>query len=465
MSINAPRAPDRLNGPQVSGPRSACRICVFAKTARAGEAKTRLIPAVGPDAAALLARAFFRDTWSALRGISWASLVVAATERDHRFDTAGAEVCLQGEGDLGERMERVLREALREADSALAVGTDSPGIPVRVFEQARSALADHDAVIGPSDDGGFYLLGLKRCPDGLLRGLPWSRSDTCEHTIARLKSRGFRVGVLERWFDVDLPADLERLSKLLASGAVSAPETAAALRTIGWRSPHRISIVIPTLNEAARIGRTLEELSSMTGIHEVIVADGGSGDRTAEIAQSFAGVRVIRANRGRAAQMNAGAAVAAGEIILFLHADVSLPRDAASLIERALDRPGTIAGAFKTWTVSDSGRTWLAPLLHLADLRSRYTSLPYGDQAIFVTADAFKRVGGIPDQPLLEDLEFSRRLRRLGRLETVPASVIVSGRRFLARPVYYALLINLIPLLYRLGVPVHTLKRLYGNPR
>ena len=124
-----------------------------------------------------------------------------------------------------------------------------------------------------------------------------------------------------------------------------------------------------------------------------------------------------------------------------------------------------VAGAFRTWTVADAGRSWAAPLLHLADLRSRYTRLPYGDQALFVRRDAFDRVGGFPDQPLMEDFELSRRLRRVGRIATAPAAVRVSGRRFLSRPIRSAVLMRLFPLLYRLGVPPRVLGRLYGDPR
>ena len=124
-----------------------------------------------------------------------------------------------------------------------------------------------------------------------------------------------------------------------------------------------------------------------------------------------------------------------------------------------------VGGAFRTWTVTEGRRRWFGPLLHLADLRSRYSGLPYGDQALFVRADVFRQLGGFPDQPLMEDLEFSRRLRDAGQIRTVPASVRVSGRRFLARPVYYTLLVNVFPILYRLGMPPRVLASLYGNPR
>jgi hypothetical protein len=106
-----------------------------------------------------------------------------------------------------------------------------------------------------------------------------------------------------------------------------------------------------------------------------------------------------------------------------------------------------------------------SPLLHLADLRSRYTGLPYGDQAAFVRRDVFQAIGGFADLELMEDLDLCRRLRRRGRIVTVPSSVTVSGRRFLARPVFYTFVVNVFPLLYRLGVPDETLSALYGHVR
>jgi rSAM/selenodomain-associated transferase 2 len=226
-----------------------------------------------------------------------------------------------------------------------------------------------------------------------------------------------------------------------------------------------ISVIIPVLNEERRIRQRLEELAAMDGIDEIRVVDGGSTDATVEEARAFPNVTVLSAPRGRASQMNAGAEGARGSVLLFLHADVALPPDAPRHIAAALEDPHMVAGAFKTWTVDDVGRSRLGPLLHLADLRSRYTRHPYGDQALFVRAEAFRAVGGFPAQPLMEDLELSQRLWRLGRIRTVDARVTVSGRRFLARPVFYFLAVNGFPLLYRLGVSPHTLLRIYQHVR
>ncbi len=458
-----------------SGPSKKALICVFAKPPVPGKVKTRLGAEIGDAYAAALARAFLKDTWALVSSLKWARAILATTE-----DTANAfglsgevNLWLQGDGDLGRRLEHIIQRGLAEADCVIAVGADSPGLPERLLVEAHERLAKTDAVLGPSDDGGFYLIALKRCPSGLFSDLPWSTSTTFAATRERLKERGMSVCVLDAWFDVDRTEDLERLRSMIGRGELQANETARVLTSFPQgvapcapTSPvPRVSVIVPVLNEEAQMGGLLDALDSVPGIHEVIVVDGASTDCTAELVRGRGGTKLLSTGRGRARQMNAGAEIATGDVLVFLHADVRLPPDAARWIATALADPGVVAGAFRTWTVAEERRLWLGPLLHLADLRSRYTSLPYGDQALFVRAAVFKQLGGFPDQPLMEDLELSLRLRRVGRIRTVPASVRVSGRRFLARPVYYTFLVNVFPLLYRLGMPPRVLANLYGNPR
>jgi rSAM/selenodomain-associated transferase 2 len=226
----------------------------------------------------------------------------------------------------------------------------------------------------------------------------------------------------------------------------------------------RLSVIIPTLDEAGVIEAQVRHTTRLEGIEEIVVVDGGSTDGTPRRIPSLPRVRTLSAPRGRASQMNHGARAATGDVLLFLHADVRLPEGAARLVAQALARPSVVGGAFLTWTVAER-RTWLGPLVHLADLRSRYTRLPYGDQALFVRRSAFEAVGGFPQQPLMEDLEFSMRLRRVGELARVPARVTVSGRRFVARPFFYSAVMNVFPALYRLGVSPAALARLYGHVR
>ena len=210
-------------------------VAVFAKPPRPGEVKTRLVPDLGESGAAALARAFFLDTWASVSALNWADAILATTdvEADEWQLSGETQVWAQGDGDLGQRMERVLSRALDHYPFAIAVGTDAPGLPATLLGAARHALASTDAVLGPSDDGGFYLIGLRRCPADLLAGLPWSVDQTFERTITRLRAYGLRTAVLPRWFDVDRPSDLDRLRSMLAAGRVEAPETARVLAARG----------------------------------------------------------------------------------------------------------------------------------------------------------------------------------------------------------------------------------------
>ena len=173
-------------------------VCVFMKPPIAGTVKTRLIPLVGAESAAALAEAFFRDTWNGVCSLSWATPIVASTGplNPALLPNPAPGVWLQGEGDLGARMERILRRALAQMPFAIAVGADSPGMPTRLLNQAHEALRSADAVLGPSDDGGFYLLGLRECPRGLLEGIPWSQTTTFARTLERFNEQGLKTTVL-----------------------------------------------------------------------------------------------------------------------------------------------------------------------------------------------------------------------------------------------------------------------------
>lgn len=207
------------------------KICVFAKPPRAGLVKTRLAAELGETRAAELAAAFLRDTWSFVTGVPWAEAVLATSEPHARewVFLPNERVEPQGDGTLGERIERVLRRALAAAPFAIALGADTPGLPPSFLALARARLEVSRAVIGPCDDGGFYLLGLCGCPEGLLEGVPWSSAETYAATLERLRAFGLEPALLPTWFDVDTPADLERLRELLASGRANAPHTARVL--------------------------------------------------------------------------------------------------------------------------------------------------------------------------------------------------------------------------------------------
>ena len=224
----------------------------------------------------------------------------------------------------------------------------------------------------------------------------------------------------------------------------------------------KISIIIPVLNEANTINGVLARILGASNV-EVIVVDGGSQDETVALAQSV-GVKVIAATGGRASQMNAGAAVATGSILLFLHADTHLPPAFDTLVRQVLQNTGAIAGAFE---LRIDAELWGIRLIEkMVNLRSRFLSLPYGDQAIFLKASIFKEIGGFPNLPIMEDFELMRRLKRYGKIAIAPAPVVTSGRRWQKLGVVRTTLINqLIIIGYFLGVPPARLARWYRQRR
>jgi rSAM/selenodomain-associated transferase 2 len=190
----------------------------------------------------------------------------------------------------------------------------------------------------------------------------------------------------------------------------------------------RLSIVIPVLDEARHLEILLPELAQTCAAAEVVVADGGSTDGSVEIAARGPGTRVVASERGRARQMNAAAAVATGEVLLFLHADTRLPPGGAEAVRQAVADPSVAYGRFDVRF--DSPQPAFRLIAALMNVRSRLTGICTGDQAIFVRRAAFERLGGYAEIALMEDVELTRRLRRVGRLAALGLRVTTSARRW-----------------------------------
>jgi rSAM/selenodomain-associated transferase 2 len=221
----------------------------------------------------------------------------------------------------------------------------------------------------------------------------------------------------------------------------------------------RLTIVLPVLNEAAIIVGALTALAPLRRRGaEVIVVDGGSHDGTPALAAPLAD-RVVAAPRGRGAPLNAGAALASGDALLFLHADTALPDDADRLIAAALMRR-----AWGRFDLRIAGRhPLLAVVARMINWRTRLTGIASGDQAIFVRREAFNAIGGCPDLPLMEDIAISRRLKRLCRPFCIATPVVTSGRRWEQHGVIRTILLMWrLRLAFYLGVAPARLARRYG---
>lgn len=426
------------------------RLAVFTRYPEPGKAKTRLAPALGARGAAELQRRMTASVLATARAFAeggGALLEVryeGGSEAEMRAAFGGGcRFVPQSGGDLGQRMGRAFAAAFANgAGAAVLIGSDCPSITAETLAEAFRLLdAPHDLVLGPAADGGYYLIGLRRPVPALFPAdMPWGEASVRCRTLQIAKDLGLSVALLQELSDVDRPEDLAALA---GSGLLTG-------------LPAEIAVIIPALNEERRVAAAVESARQAPAA-EVIVVDGGSADRTAEAAQQ-AGARVVASGRGRARQMNAGASIATGGTLLFLHADSRLPRNYHLHVRAALAEPGVSGGAFELKL--DGAGPGLRLVERMANLRSRRLGMPYGDQAIFLRAEAFRELGGFRDLPIMEDVEFVRRLNRRGRLHLVPAPVATSARRWNRRGFAKTTLVNIAATVaYLLGVPPERLAR------
>ncbi|MEX2673381.1 MAG: TIGR04283 family arsenosugar biosynthesis glycosyltransferase [Phycisphaeraceae bacterium] len=390
-------------------------LVVFARLPKHGRTKTRLIPGIGPEGAAAVHQAMTAHTLKQADGLASKRVTLHPTVRitggtaDEMAARFGPRRYVdQGEGDLGDRMQRAVCEAFAEgAQRVVLIGTDCPELTPGLLGEAFEVLRDKDVVIGPAHDGGYYLIGLSRPAPALFEGITWGTESVMEQTLAIATEQGLSVGQLRWGGDVDRPEDLPLWNRV------------AAGPTLG--------VVVPTLNEEATLSQTLAHLQAPADPRvKIVVADGGSVDKTAQIAK-YHGVTFISGPPGRARQMNAGAAAVTSDVILFCHADTLLPPEYAQQIRRALEDPEVVGGAFAL-QIDAPGKLyrWIERAVRY---RCERLKLPYGDQAIFVRRDVFNQLGGFDDAlTVMEDYDLVRRLRRRGYLASLTAPVRTSAR-------------------------------------
>ena len=223
-----------------------------------------------------------------------------------------------------------------------------------------------------------------------------------------------------------------------------------------------ISVVIPTWNEAAALPETVSRIRKIPEIVEIIVADGGSGDHTAQIAQQL-GCRVVNSPPGRGTQMRHGARLASGDVVLLLHADTWLPTDAGKAIMNCLENKSVVAGGF--WKVFQNPHWLMRGSRIKCAIRLYLFGRIMGDQAMFVRREIMEKIGGVPDVPLMEEFELCRLLRQHGKLALADATVETSGRRFRERGVVRTYLrMGRVTLQYYLGSSLRSLKDIYEKP-
>ena len=424
------------------------RIIIFGRYPRPGKVKTRLIPALGPAGAADLQRRLTEKTLETVieaasdRGIDVEFRFEGGREDEmHRWLGTKVVFTEQGGGGLSERMHSAFIEAFGEGcRRVVLIGTDIPGLRPNHVSEAFAALKDRDLVIGPSTDGGYWLIGLKKALY-LFQGVAWGTGKVLKQTLTLANGMGLNYHLLGSLRDLDTVEDLREFG----------PDTAKP-------GPY-MSVIIPTLNEANCIEDTIKR--ALAEDVEIIVVDGGSRDETIRKAADL-GVRAETSLPGRAKQQNHGAVVAQGGVILFLHADTWLPKGYVGYVFETLLDPKTAFGAFRFKTDANH---WMMKVVDLiTNFRARTLKIPYGDQALFMRKALFESVGGFPDVPVSEDLLLVRRLAKEGSVRIVPAPVITSARRWQTLGVIRTSLINVvIATAVTLGVSPKRFVSLYRN--
>ena len=440
----------------MSGTKPLERLVLFSRYPEPGKTKTRLIPALGPKGASDLQKHMTEHV------LSRACDLVESRPVDMEVRYDGGKQGLmekwlgksisyrsQGSGDLGTRMERAFSEAFQQGlNRVVIIGSDCPGITEVTLGTAFDLLNEFDLVLGPAKDGGYYLIGLRQEKPELFKNIPWGTAEVRARTLEIANQLGLRWIEVEPLSDVDQVEDIE----VWESEATSREDP-----------PHpAISIIIPTLNEAENLPATLASIKSSVDL-EIIVVDGGSDDETLELANSF-GVRLLTTTANRARQINAGGLAARSKVLLFLHGDTCLPPGFDSYVEDILAMPGIVAGAFRLGI--DGSKFGLRMIELLANFRSRFFQMPYGDQAIFLRADLFHTVGGFPDMVIMEDFVLMKRIKKEGRIVIAPVPVTTSARRWRKLGILKTTLINQAVLLgYFFGSDHEKLARWYRRSK
>ncbi len=431
------------------------QLLVFAKVPKSGANKTRLIPALGAEGATnvycqLVERTLRQVQTLANKQIYHTTLCFTGGSIIEARAAFGASWTFQEQSgsSLGDRLQHAIGSAFESgAQRVVVIGTDCPTLTSEDLYKALAQLENHDVVIGPALDGGYYLIGLRADQASLFADVDWSTAVVFEQTMQKAHSLNLSVHVLRQLADVDYPEDLLPLRK--STESIHEPLQTRA---------NTLSIIIPTLNEALNLPATLDAIGMPGRDLEMIVVDGGSSDGTVAIAQRY-GCKVFVGNPGRANQMNAGAAIATGEFLLFLHADTRLPDGYRSEIQRVLGT-SVACGAFPL-RIDARGLT-LRMIESGVAFRSRLLQMPYGDQALFFRATDFYNHGGFKPMMIMEDYELIARMRKIGRIGMANKPVTTSARRWLQKGILRTTLINQLCLLaFRLGFSDTAIARLY----
>ena len=408
-------------------------IILFSRIPVAGKTKTRLMPMLSPKACMALHRAMLLDLGREANKVR-ADLFVCYTGKEEVSEEAFLDfkglfgnnttfLPQRGEG-LGMRMYHAFMDVfLRGYDACLLTGSDIPDLSDKQFKEAFSILKKKDLVFGPSLDGGYYLVGMKRPEAVVFDHKTYSHDKVLKEAIGSAKEAGLSYDLCDPLSDLDLYEDIVAFRKRrreVFSYFGRKSHTEALLTKL-----LKISIIIPVYNEEKTIEDLQRRLMPVKKTCEIIFVDGGSKDKTCDLIGD--GFKLVHSPKGRGNQMNVGAKVSKGDVLFFLHADSILPEGFEKEIKEVITRYS--AGCFGITFDSDSCLMKICSFM--SNVRAGIFHVMFGDQGIFMDRESFFSVGGFPSLPLMEDYQFSLNLKKAGIKSGMTGKRIqTSARRF-----------------------------------
>lgn len=436
-------------------------LVIFCKRPKRGVGKQRVAAEMGDAAALQLSE---RLLACALEDASeWRGPVVIAPARQNDISWAGellpgATVIAQQGANLGERINHVDREIRKlGGQQILYIGTDAPGLTADNLAQARHALQHSDAAIIPARDGGVTLLGSRKAwPE--LAALPWETAHLAGALTDCCEFAGLTLTRLSKGYDVDHREDL-----LDAAADLRNDNRPARRSLLEWiNREHAISVVIPVYQDATALQALLGRLNRiLLSTDQIIVVDAEHSAECAAVCEHFDAVYESD-NSQRGTRLNRGSDTSNNPILWFLHADAEPAATAPDAIRRHIAAGGD--GGFFHFSFSGR-RTWYKALLEKAINLRTVSGIPYGDQGLFATRQAFATAGGFSDEPLFEEVRLVKKLRDAGRFKEIDLPIGVSPRRWERDGWFKRTLQNrLLVLGHLLGMPGHALARIYRRP-
>lgn len=474
---------------RAEGKSSGKAVILFTRVPEPGRTKTRMMPYLSAEECAELQSCFLRDI-SAEISKTGADLFVCYDAPDgekkqpahHNAQTgekkqpahynaqAGEKklraLCGQaayfpqtGE-DLGARMHNALARVFEEGyTSCLLFGSDIPEIRSEDLLKAFDQLGRHDVVIGPSADGGYWLIGMHRPHSCLFENRQYSHGSVLEELIRTAGQEGLSAGLCRELQDMDTPSDLADFrSRMRRDPALRRSHTGRFLA-----EKMTISVIVPVYNEISTIDAMIRQLEGIRNEAEIIIADGGSTDGTCDVIPDWC--RLLHTPKGRARQMNAGAEAATGDILFFLHCDSELPDDAVAEIRKVMTTHE--AGCFGIAFHSRQFFMWTCRVM--SNLRAGKRRIMFGDQGIFITRELFSQLGGYPELPIMEDYQLSLTMKEQGvKPGMCRHRIYTSDRRFPKKNIPKLRVMwkmHMLRLAYRMGKPIEDIAAQYRDIR